>query len=237
MIPRIIPQFCVLLALTASAGAASVSFSTYTATGPSDTSWVITTSGAASANFGGGDTIFGGVNWEGSTSNGHPDSETYVSHAGYTISHRSPTQWGGNSSGFYPANSSLGILNTGTTAGTGGTINLSGLVVGQNYIARFVFVRGFSNTDTVTIDPGTGNTGALPSTRFGYDDGRYLVVTATWQADSTDISFVPKRSGFQASTLNAAQIVAVPEPSVSSLLGVVLGIGVLHRRRMQSWSR
>lgn len=237
MILRILPQFCALLALAASAGAASVSFSTYTATGSSDTSWVITTSGAASANFGGADTTFGGVNWEGSTSNGHPNSETYVSHAGFTISHRSPTQWAGNSSGFYPANSTVEILNTGTTAGSGGTINLSGLVVGQNYIAKFIFVRGFSNTDTVTIDPGTGNTGALPSTRFGYDDGRYLIVTATWEADSTEISFVPKRSGFQASTLNAAQVVAVPEPSAPSLLGVVLAIGVFRRRRMQVGNR
>lgn len=231
MTSRILPLSIVFLALVGPARAASVSFSIYTATGPTDTSWVITTAGAGSASLGGADTSFGGVSWEGSLTNGHPNNETYVNHSGFTISHRSPTSWAANIVGLYPADSTLTLLNTGTTAGSNGTIDLSGLVIGQDYLAKFVFARGFAAGDTVAISLGAGNTGSLPSTQFGYTDGKYLVVTASWTADSTQISFIPTRGGFQTSTVSAVQLTAIPEPSALALLGVMSAAGILRRKR------
>lgn len=222
------------IAMTGPAMAATVTYSSYTASGPTDASWVIADTAGGSANFGGSDTTFGGVAFEGNQTNGHDASETYVSVAGYNIYHSIPgSSWATNQTGYYPTAPALGLLNTGTfISGSGVTIDINGLTAGQEYLAKFVFANsniGAENS-TMTLTSGAGDTGSSGSQRFGYSDGQYLVVTARWVENGSGITFLPSINGGSGSSLNAVQIVAVPEPS-SALFSAFAAFALFRRRR------
>ena len=230
-------MFCATaaLALTGSASAAVVSYSTYIASGVGDTSWVITTAGVASANFGGSDVTFGGVNWEGSQTNGHPASETYVAVAGYSLYHSVPGfSWASNNPTlFYPSTPTASLLHSGTTLNSvNTTIDINGLTLGQEYMAKFVFAdsRTVPSGTTTTLTALGSDSGASTATTYSYSDGQFLVVTATWTASRAGVSFRPSINGGNFNQLNAAQIVAVPEPS-AALLGLLAPLVLTRRRR------
>lgn len=218
----------------ASVHAATVTYSTYTATGAADTSWVMASTGVASVNFGGFDTIFGGVNWEGTQSNGHPAGQTYADVAGFAIYHSIPgSAWASNAFGLYPTDPSVGLLDSGTLlSGAGMTIDINGLTNGQAYMAKFIFANSNAGSagNTMNLTSAAGNTGSSGAAQYAFADGKFLVVTATWTADGFGDSFVPSINGGANSILNAVQIVAVPEPS-AMLLASIGGLFLIRRRR------
>lgn len=206
---------------------------TYIASGFADTSWVVTTAGVASANFGGADTTYGGVNWEGNTTNGHPASETYVTVGSYSMYHSVPgSAWASNIIGFYPTNPATSLFQDGTSI-SGGSIDINGLVTGQQYLAKFIFAdsRSASAGSLMNVTSTSGNIGSTGPTQYAYASGQYLVVTATWTADGFGDSFIPTINGGSASILNAIQIIAVPEPSAITLVGCLGILGLIRRRR------
>lgn len=225
----------VAITITGPACAAVVNYSTYIATGSADTSWVITTTGVGSANFGGTDVTYGGVDWEGSQTNGHSSSQTYVSVPGFTIYHSIPGfGWANNNDAlFYPTNPTVGLLHSGTTVNSSSaTIDINGLVIGQQYSAKFVFAdsRSSPSGTNMTLAALGANSGTSDSTRYSYTDGQFLVVNATWTASTTGISFRPSIDGGTDTLLNAVQIAAVPEPS-AALLSLIAPLALLRRRR------
>lgn len=228
---------CALVAitLTGPACAAVVNYTTYIATGSADTSWVITAAGVGSANFGGSDVTYGGVDWEGSQTNGHLSSQTYVVVSGYAIYHSIPSVgWANNNSAlFYPTNPTVGLLHSGTTVNSSSaTIDINGLAFGQQYSAKFIFAdsRSSPSGTNMTLASVGANSGTSASTQYSYTDGRFLVVNATWTADAAGISFRPSIDGGANTLLNAVQIIAVPEPS-TALLGLIAPLALLRRRR------
>lgn len=223
------------MAISGSASASTITYSTYTATGAADISWVISSTGVASANFGGSDVTFGGVNWEGSQTNGHIATQTYVDVGGYQFYHSDPgSAWGINQpSLFYPTTPTVGLLHSGTTVSSASArIDINGLTIGQQYMATLVFAdsRSTPGGTNMTLTAALGDSGSSASTRYSYNDGKYLVVTATWTASRAGVSFTPSIDGGTASQLNAAQIVAVPEPSVA-LLAALVPLALLRRKR------
>lgn len=214
--------------------AATVTYSTYTATGAADTSWVITTAGVGSVNFGGFDTIFGGVNWEGTQSNGHPAGQTYADVAGFSIYHSIPgSAWASNALGLYPTAPSVGLLDSATLlSGAGMTIDINGLTNGQAYTAKFIFANSNAGSagNTMNLTSIAGNSGSSGAAQYAFADGKFLVVTATWIADGFGDSFAPSINGGPNSILNAVQIVAIPEPSAMLLVSLG-GLFLIRRRR------
>lgn len=184
------------------------SFSGYTASSDADTSWVLANADF-SVNFGGADTTFGGVAWEGTSTNDHLASETYATGAGYKVAHSNPgNYWGSIYNGFYPDGSQPELLKTGSYTGGTAQIDIDGLVIGHVYKAKFILAdsRG-GNVDGRQVDiQAIGTIGSSGNVGFAYNDGRFGVVTATWKATSTRSSFYNVVSGAAGTQLNAFQI-------------------------------
>jgi autotransporter-associated beta strand protein len=202
--------------------AAPVTFSTYTATGSGDTSWVLTNPATASVNFGGNDVgSFGSVAWEGTLTNGHNPGETYASVGAYTIFFSQPgVAWGSVAQNtFYPTDPSASVLHDGAWLPGAGQIDINGLVVGREYTAKLIFAdsRGGVGARQVTVSAIGGNTGSAGAVQYAYTDGQYLVVTATWTADSASMSFNPEVSGGAGTQINAVQVMQNPLPPGSDL--------------------
>lgn len=225
------------ISLTGSAMAATLTFSTYTASGAGDTSWVMTQDGIESVNFGGSDTTYGGITWFGTSVNGN---QTYRQVSEYTFFHSVPGSAWANIAGstFYPTSPTVALLHDGTFITNLATqdIGINGLTIGQEYMAKFVFADSRIDSDGHTMEVANLDLSSRSGTaQFGYADGRYLVVTATWTADATGQAFLPIFNGsVTSSILNGVQIVAIPEPG-SALLGLLgLGSFVFLRRRRAS---
>jgi len=209
--------------LLVSAFAAPVSFTSYTATNSGDTSWVLNGPGTASVNFGGDDVAsFGSVPWEGTRTNGHNPGETYAAIGGYGIFFSRPGQAWGNvaQNTFYPTDPSASVLHDGAWLPTTGQIDINGLVVGRQYTAKLIFAdsRAGIGARQVTVTPLGANTGTAGTVRYAYEDGQYLVITASWTADATSISFTPEVSGGAGTQINAVQIFQEPLPPGSNLV-------------------
>lgn len=188
--------------------AAPVTFSTYTTTGSADTSWVLTDPTAASMDFGGADTSFGGVAWEGHFTNGHNSSETYVSIGGYAAFFSVPNvTWGYTEQNKYPTDPSLTVLHGAVLQSNAAQIDIGGLTLGREYTAKLIFADGNSDGRQINVSAMGANSGSTGNVQFGYADGRYLVVTATWTADATGMTFLPLVSGAN-NQINAIQILA-----------------------------
>jgi hypothetical protein len=221
------------------ASAASVLFSNYTATGVADTSWVITDPSAASINMAGADTSYGGVNWEGTTTNGHGAGETYATVGPFSVYYSVPgVSWATIFDGFYPTSPSISLFNDGGYGGDALQIDIAGLTIGQEYVAKFVLADSRAGIGvegrTVTFSAIGGSTGSSSSAQYAYTDGQYLVVSAAWTADATTHSFNNTLSGGAGSQLNGVQVYAVPEPATLGLVGAAaLGL-LVHRRRRVS---
>jgi len=205
-----------------SAFAADVTFSTFTATGSADTSWVLTQPAAASINFGGNDVAsFGSVPWEGTRTNGHNENETYAAVGGYSVYFSRPgVAWGNATQNtFYPTDPSASVLHDAAWLSGSGQIDIIGLTVGREYTAKFIIAdsRGSSAGRQVTVSAMGSNTGSSGAVQYAYSDGQYLVVTATWTADATSISFNPEVGGGFGTQINAFQIVLNPLPAGSNL--------------------
>lgn len=197
--------------------AAPVTFSTYTATGSGDTTWVLTSPSTASVNFGGDDVAsFGSVAWEGTRTNGHHPGETYAAVGGYVIYYSEPgVAWGNVAQGtYYPTDPSASVLNDGAWRPSSGQIDINGLVVGREYTAKLIFAdsRGGVGARQVTVSAVSGNTGSSGAVQYAYEDGRYLVVTATWTADTTSLTLIPEVSGGAGTQINAVQVMQNPLP-------------------------
>ncbi len=178
-----------------------MTFETYTAAGESDTSWVMTNADF-SVNFGGDDTEFGGVTFTG-TSSHHP--ETYATNATYNVAHSNPgIAWASIYDGFYGSGTLL--LTDGTYTGGYGQIDIQGLTVDHVYRAKFIVA------DTRTGEKGrqiniqaVGAAGASGFIQFAYTSGEYAVITATFVAKATTVSFYPEGNGF-GTQINGFQI-------------------------------
>ena len=212
----------VAASLFAVSTAAPVTFSTYTATGSGDTSWVLTNPATASVNFGGNDAgSFGSVAWEGTLTNGHHPGETYASVGAYAIFFSQPgVAWGNVAQNtFYPTDPSATVLHDGAWLPGAGQIDINGLVVGREYTAKLIFAdsRNGVGARQITVSAMGSNTGSSGAVQYAYTDGQYLVVTATWTANSTSMSFNPEVSGGAGTQINAVQIVQNPLPPGSNL--------------------
>jgi len=206
--------------LTGPAIAAEVSFSSYTTSGPADTSWVVTDAGVASINFGGSDVAsFGSVAWEGSQTNGHNPGETYATVGAYAVYHSNPSiAWANNAAATFHQNSgAASVLSDGTWTSGYAQLDINGLVPGKTYSARFIVADDRAvGARTISIDALGGNTGSSGAVRYAYTDGRYAVITATWTADSTSATFAnPVNGGSSGTQINGFQIVEVPVLSSS----------------------
>lgn len=212
----------ITVSLFTSAFAADVTFSTFTAADSADTSWVLTQPVVASINFGGNDVAsFGLVPWEGTRTNGHNPNETYAAVGGYTVYFSQPgVAWGNaTQSTFYPTDPSASVLHDAAWLPGVGQIDIVGLTVGREYTAKFIIAdsRGSSVGRQVTLSAMGANTGSSGTVPYAYPDGQYLVVTATWTADATSISFNPEVAGGFGTQINAVQVLQNPLPPGSNL--------------------
>jgi autotransporter-associated beta strand protein len=202
--------------------AADLTFSSYTATGSADTSWVLTNPVTASINFGGDDVpSFGSVAWEGTRTNGHNENETYASIGGYSVYYSEPgVAWGNVSQNtYYPIDPSAAVLHDGAWRPSAGQIDIAGLTIGREYTAKLIFADSRSGIGArqITVSAMGTNTGSSGAVQYAYEDGRYLVVTATWTADAASISLSPQVAGGFGTQINAVQIVQNPLPPGSNL--------------------
>lgn len=217
-----------LLVAAVPAGAAVITFSSYTATGATDTSWVLSDADL-SANF--GSTVaatYGGVSFLGGTFDGaliYDDNSTVLTahlkhNVGFSLAY----------DGFYPG---TGVLTTGTYQGDETyVVRFDNLTVGQDYTARFVVAdnRDISVGNTITLQATGADTGSSDPVQYGYLTGEYAVVTATWTADSPvhDFAALNSEGGTQ---INAVQLKAIPEPALPTLLVSLLPLAARRRRR------
>ena len=202
--------------------AAEVTFSSYTATGSADTSWVNVSGydSIVAGNAGGASTTFGTVTWGAMTSG---NLETSAN--GVTINISAPSvAWASATSGFYSGGPAL--LNDGAysgglqASGVDYTINLSGLTIGKDYKVQFVLADNRDNTGHATIlAKGANVTGDSARTRYSYTDGQFAVITASFTADAATAQFQPgQRWGDDvpnATFVSGVQVLAVPTPSLT----------------------
>lgn len=224
MKPKFPPLFLAFLSYgfllqTVITSAAEVTFSSYTATGSTDTSW-INVSGYDSivaGNAGGASTSFGEVNW-GAMAAGNLETSAN----GVTINISAPyAAWPLTTPGFYSGGPDL--LNYGAYSGTlqengvDYTINLSGLTVGKNYKVQFVLADTRDNNGHATIlAKGANVTGNSVRTRYSYTDGQFAVITASFTADAATAQFQPgQRWGNDvpnATFISGVHVLAAPNP-------------------------
>ena len=226
------------LGLVVSASATTtISYTYYTATGSSDTSWVSPTGSTSvkAVNFGGAETIFGGVTWLA----GNQGGETFNAVAPISMYFSAPSAaWGSNHPDYY--NDGTPLLEEGAwSALQSGTvdfrIDMNGFTVGQEYLVQFLLVD--SRTQfvgrTVTIDGYSANIATQDSAayQFAFGDSKYAVVTArfTPAAGDTDFAFRALNSGY-GTQINGVQVLTIPEPS-AALLGGLGMLALLRRRR------
>ncbi|MFO1529124.1 MAG: autotransporter-associated beta strand repeat-containing protein [Kiritimatiellia bacterium] len=210
-----------LCAPMAMAATPVTSWDYYTATGSGDSSWVApaNTSSVLAIDWGtngsGTTTTWGGINWVGSNANAAYNDSGAVK-AWYSEPNVAwGTTYGDNT--FYPS-SSFPLLGSGVTGGSNHIAEIRGLTAGKVYKVQFVLAdsRSMSFPDigrTVTISGVNGTSGTANNYRYGYDDGRYAVVTANIVAD-VDGYAVFKPTGFNSNVsigqqMNAMQVLAV----------------------------
>jgi autotransporter-associated beta strand protein len=111
------------------------------------------------------------------------------------------------------------VLHDGAWRPSAGQIDIAGLVVGREYTAKLIFADSRSGIGArqITVSPMGSNTGSSGTVQYAYEDGQYLVVTATWTADATGISFIPQVSDGLGTQINAVQILQNPLPPGSNL--------------------
>jgi hypothetical protein len=109
------------------------------------------------------------------------------------------------------------------------TLALSGLTVGQEYLAQFWAVdmrNAGDRTQTIALDGGTPSAPLLLGTA-----GRSSYVIGRFTADATTASFL-LASGTNDRGINAFQLRAIPEPASLGMLGAA-AIAMLLRRRFR----
>ena len=202
--------------------AAEVTYSSYTATGSDDTSWVNVSGydSIVAGNAGGASTTFGTVTWGAMTS-----GNLETSGNGVTINISAPgTSWASAVSGFYAGGPDL--LNYGAVtgalqaSGVDYMITLSGLTAGKDYKVQFVLADKRANNGYATIlSKGANVTGDSSRTRYSYTDGQFAVITASFTADAETAQFQPgQRWGDDVPTatfVSGVQVLAVPTPSLT----------------------
>lgn len=227
-----------LISLTVEVNAAStVTYSYYTATGQSDTSWVAVTGyqSIVAGNAGGASTTFGTVTWGAMTVGSLETSANSV-----TINYSAPgIAWAIPNGTFYAGGPSLltngAYSSTLQQSGVDYMITLSGLTVGKDYKVQFVLADNRDNTGYATILSKGGNvTGDSAETLYSYTDGKFAVITASFNADATTAQFQPGQKwgggGSDATFVSGVQVLAIPEPSTALLGGLGL-LALLRRRR------
>ena len=218
-----------VISLAAAAyGAATVTYSTYTASSSTDTSWISVPGSTeiAAFNVGGGATTYGGLTWLDTVGGGGVYNETTTIDFYY---HQPNVAWGSTASVFYSGGPAL--LNTGGWwANTNAIIDLRGFTVGQEYLVQFVFADTRQDGVTLSLQGASGVTGSSSATTYSYTDGRYLVVNAQFTADTANTTWIPGIAGNTGEQIGAIRIVAIPEPSAALLGGLGL-LALLRRRR------
>lgn len=114
-------------------------------------------------------------------------------------------------------------------------MTLSGLTVGKDYKVQFVLADNRDNTGYATILSKGGNvTGDSAETLYSYTDGKFAVITASFNADATTAQFQPGQKwgggGSDATFVSGVHVPAIPEPSTALLGGLGL-LALLRRRR------
>lgn len=171
--------------------AAPVTYTYYTATDAADTSWVSPPNSVPlkAVNWGGGDTVYGGVTWLNGTYGGVAYNDAAPIPMWFSIP---GIDWGWNYGGFYPGGPAL--LTQGAYQGASCRVDIGGLTAGTRYLVQFVLADsrgGGVDGRQISIQSRLNVTGDSDFLRFAYADGRYAVVTADFTADATQVAFEP----------------------------------------------
>lgn len=146
---------------------------------------------------------------------------------------------GGTFNGFHQGGQELSQTGAYSDGGTSGTVNLTGLTIGNTYrVQALVFDgRGSAGIPGRTVEFDGANQGQYANGVDGVTWGTGFLVTGTFTADATAQDFTiegfntdPASVGSQLNALTLHQTAAVPEPSSSALLGLG-GLALILRRR------
>lgn len=162
---------------------------------------------------------------------------------GITVAFSAPgVAWGTAASGAFPSNS---VLNTFEyTSQSNGTLEFSGLTIGQSYVFEFIIADTRAGPDGrqsqivgSTVN-GATITGSSSLYRYAYvGEDKYALISAAFTADSAKAAFTCQNFNStgvtQGAQINAIQILAVPEPSTYGLMGAgaLAAVTAVRRRR------
>ena len=192
----------------------------------------------ATFNMNGGNAALGGVNFAGAAAG------WYVTNGGITMAYSVPgSSWAGGASGSFGSNAVLDSFEL-TYPSANGTLEFSGLTVGQEYTFQFIAADQRAGTDGRRLQifggtvGGADVSGSSDQLRFGYQTiAQYAVISASFTADASGkAAFLPRVFAADGVTslgtqINAIHIMTVPEPT-TALLGCFGSFALLlHRRR------
>lgn len=121
---------------------------------------------------------------------------------------------------------------------TVGTVNLTGLTIGQEYRLQALVYDGRHTTTGRAVKFDDQELGVYAKGVFDVSWGPGLLATGTFTADTTEQSFTqtvfadPTYSENKGQTLNALTLYAIPEPATLGIVAMFGGVLLFMRRKL-----